>query len=131
MRRRIRAANVATDNAARRVQLSQRPIKIGNGESTALPVRHRFFPAQTVEIDCDVDIFASEAFRKFFKAQAPIVAKNCASPLSIFRRAIVSPRMHFQNPGALRAAVSKDLVGPPALEISAAPNCHVLDVRQL
>jgi len=59
---------------------------------------------------------------------APIVAKNRASPLSIFRRAIISPRMHSQDPGALRAAVPENLVRPPALKISATPNRHVFNV---
>ena len=61
---------------------------------------------------------------------APIVAKNRASPLSIFRRAIISPRMHSQDPGALRAAVPENLVRPPAFEISATPDTRTLHMRK-
>ena len=59
-------------------QFSKRPLKIGHREATALPVRHRLFDAQAIEIDRDVDIFVGETFRKFFKTLAPILAQNCA-----------------------------------------------------
>ena len=44
-RRRIRAANVATNDTGRFAQFSKRPLKIGHREATALPVRHRLFHA--------------------------------------------------------------------------------------
>ena len=103
-------------------KLSKRPLKIGDREATALPVRHRLFDAQAIEIDRDVDIFAGETFRKFFKTLAPIIAQNCALPLSIFHRPIVCPRMHFKNSGAFGATIAENLVRPPAFEIAATPN---------
>ena len=82
--------------------------------------------AQAIEIDCDVDIFAGETFRKFFKTLAPIITHDCAPPLSIFRWPIVCPWMDFKNSGAFRATVAENLVWPPAFEIAAAPNTHKL-----
>ena len=38
--------------------------------------------------------------------------------------------MHFEPAFALRAPVSKDLVRPPAFRITAAPDAHLLHVRQ-
>ena len=40
--------------------------------------------AEAVEIDRDVDIFAGETHRKFFKTLAPIITQDRALPLSIF-----------------------------------------------
>src|SRR4030095_10299412 len=99
MRRRIRAANVASSNTGRFAQFSKRPRKIGDPEEAALPVRHRLFHAETVEIDRDVDIFTGKAFRKFFKALAPIFTQDCAPPMSLFQWPIVRPRVDFKNSG--------------------------------
>ena len=38
--------------------------------------------------------------------------------------------MHFKNSGAFSATIPKNLVWPPAFEIAAAPNCHMLDLRK-
>ena len=129
-RRRIRAANIATDDPARFVQRSERPLKIDNREPAALPICHRLFDAQAIKIDCDVDSFVSEALRKLLKTIAPIFAKYGALSLSILYRPIVCPRMHFKNPGAFSATVAENLMRPPTFEITAAPNCHMLDVRK-
>ena len=103
-------------------KFSKRPLKIGDREAAALPVRHRLFDAQAIEIDRDVDIFAGETFRKFFKTLAPIITQDRALPLSIFQRPIVCPRMHFKNSGAFRATIAENLVRPPTFEIAATPN---------
>ena len=103
MRRRIRAANVATSDRSKFAKLSERPIKIGHREATTLPVRHRLFHAEAVEIDRNVDIFAGETFRKFFKTLAPTITQNRALTLSIFQRPIVCPRMDFKISGAFGA----------------------------
>ena len=129
-RRRIGAANVATDDPAGFAQPSKRPLKIGDREPAALPICHRLFNVQTIKIDRDVDISVSETLRKLLKTLAPILTKNCAPPLLVFAWSIVCPRMHFKNPGAFSAAVTEDLVRPPTFEISAAPNCYVLDLRE-
>ena len=100
----------------------KRPLKIGDRKAAALPVGHRFFDAQAIEIDRDVDIFAGETFRKFFKTFAPIITQYRTFTLSIFQWPIVCPRMHFKNSGAFRATVAENLVRPPTFEIAAAPN---------
>ena len=125
IRRRVCAANVTTHNPGRLAKALKRPLKIGNREAAALPVRHRLFEAQAIEIDGDVDIFAGDAFRKFFKMLAPIVVQNCAFSLSIPLRSIVCPRMHFKNSGAFRATVPENLVRPPAFEVAATPNTRM------
>jgi len=104
------------------VQFSNRPLKIGDREAAALPVGHRLFDVQTIEVDRHVDIFAGETFRKFLKTVAPIITQDRALPLSIFQGAIVCPGMHFKNSGAFRTTIAKDPMGPPTFEIAAAPN---------
>ena len=84
------------------------------------------FDAQTIEIDRDVDIFAGEKFRKFFKTVAPIITQNRALPRSIFQWPIVCPRMDFKSSGAFRATITKKLVRPPTFEIAAAPDTRML-----
>ncbi len=51
-----RTADVARDNAAGIVQLSQRPLKIGNREAAAFPICYCLGRAQTVEIDRDINL---------------------------------------------------------------------------
>src|SRR5262249_30395201 len=114
--------DVAPNDNARFAQFSKRPLEIGDREATALPVGHRLFDAQAIEINCDVDIFAGEMFRKFSKTLAPTITQDRALPLSIFRGAIVCPRMDFKNSGAFGATIAKKLVRPPTFEISAAQN---------
>src|SRR5262249_5882228 len=122
MRRRIRAANIATDDGGSCADLSKRPLKISRREAATLPVCPRLLKAQAIEIERDVDIFTSDAFQKIFKTPAPIVAQDCALALSILHGPIVCPRMHIKNSGAFRAAVAENLVWPPAFEIAATPN---------
>ncbi len=55
---------------------------------------------------------------------APIFTKNSTLALSIFRRPIVCPRMHFKNPRPFSATIPENLVRPPAFEIAATPNTH-------
>ena len=123
-RRRIRAANIATDDPAGFVQLSERPLKIDNREPAGLPICHCLFDAQAIKIDCELEIFINEAFRESLKPIAPILAEYRAPSLPIFRWPIVCPRVHFKNSGAFSAAVPENLVRPPTFEISAAPNAH-------
>ena len=120
--RRIRAANIATDDTRKFAQFSKRPLKIGCREAAALPVRRCLFDVQAVEIDRDVDIFARETFRKFFKTLAPGITQDGALPLLIFQGPSVRPRMDFKNSGAFSAPIAEDLVRPPTFEIAAAPN---------
>jgi len=129
-RLRIRAANIAANDPARFVELFERPLKIGRRESAALPICHRLFDAKAIKIDCDVQIFVSEALRKLLKTIAPIFAEDGAFSLLIFRRPVVCPRMHVENPRAFSATIAENLVWPPAFEIAAAPNCHMLDARE-
>ncbi len=131
MWRRIRTANVATDDPTRLPQFCQCPLKIDNREATALPIRYRLFHAQTIEIDCDVNIFPGQIIYKLLKALAPIVAKNRARPLPVFLRTIVCPGMHFEPAGAFGAPVPENLMWPPAFKVTATPNAHPAHVRNL
>jgi hypothetical protein len=62
---------------------------------------------------------------------APITLQDRPASLSIFHRAIVGPGMNFEPAFAFTSAIRKNIVRPPALEISAAPDCNVLNVREL
>src|SRR5262249_19664297 len=108
----------------------ERSLKVRQGDPSAFPVSHRLLQPQTIDIDCDVDVLAGEAFRKFFKTLAPIVSKNGASTLLIFHGPIVCPRMHFKSSGAFRAPVAENLVWPPAFEIAATPNSRAAYIRK-
>src|ERR1041385_3502988 len=129
-RRRIRPANIATDDWAGFMQLSQCPPKITDREPTVLPICRRFFCAEAIKIDSDVDIFVGEVVRKSLKIIAPIFAEDGAFASLIFDRPIVCPGMYFKNAGTLGATVPENLVRPPTFKISAAPDRHVLDVRK-
>src|SRR4029077_10244323 len=123
-----RAADVTSNNTGKFAQFSKRPLKIGDREAATLPIGHRLFDAQAIEIDCDVDIFAGETFRKFFKTLAPILAQDRALPLSIFQWPIICPRMDFKNSGVFGATMPENLVRPPTFEIGAAPNTRKPDI---
>src|SRR4030095_915379 len=116
------AADVSTENTGRFAQFSKRPLEIGQREASALPVRHRLFQAQAIEVDRDVDGFGGETLRKFFKTTAPVITQDRALPLPIFQWAIVCPRMNFKNSCAFRTTVAEDLIRPPTFKIVAAPD---------
>src|SRR5262249_17148641 len=96
-RRRIGAANVATDDPAGFGQPSKAQLKTGDEDPAAPQFFHRLFNVQKIKIDRDVDISGSEILRKLLKTLAPILTKNCAPPLLVFAWSIVCPRMHFKN----------------------------------
>ena len=62
---------------------------------------------------------------------APIFTKNSTLALSIFRRPIVCPRMHFKNARTFSTSVAENLVWPPTFEIAATPNAHASHVCEL
>jgi hypothetical protein len=61
----------------------------------------------------------------------PVDSHDRAAAFAGGRRPIVGPRVHFEPTLPLGAPVPKDLVRPPAFEIPATPDAHLLDVRQL
>src|SRR5438477_1208321 len=131
VRRRVGAANVAGDDLGFFSQLSERPFQIGNFESSAFPIGHCLIDTETIEIDRNVDVAAGEIRRKILEMVVPILAQDCAATLSIFYRTIVGPGTNFEPAFALRPTIGENIVRPPALEISAAPNRDVLDLRKL
>ena len=86
---------------------------------------------ETIEIDRNVDVAAGQIRRKILEMVAPILTQDCTATLSIFQWAIVHPGMNFEAAFSLRAAICENIVRPPALEISAAPNRDVLDLCKL
>jgi hypothetical protein len=128
MRRRTRAANVATHDSATCAELPKRPLKISYGETATFPVRHRLFSAQAIEVDCEVDTFAGDSFPKILKALAPVITQDCTFAFSILLTSIVCPRMHSENSGAFRATVAENLMWPPAFKIAATPNTRTRHV---
>src|SRR5262249_41923907 len=70
MRRRIRATKITSNDPTSCTELPKGPLQISQREPAALPVRHRFFNPQAIEIDRHVDILASETLRKLFKVLA-------------------------------------------------------------
>lgn len=131
LRRGICAANITANGSRLRSQVRKRPLQIGNAESSVLPVCHRVFIAKTIEIDRHVNIRPAEVRDKLFEQGAPVFLEDRAGTLSILRWAIVGPRMNFEPPAALRAAIGEDIVRPPAFKISATPDRNMFDVRKL
>src|SRR5438034_10099504 len=129
-RRRVRPTNVAPNDLGGFSQSSQCPLKIGNGETATLPVRHGLFSAEAIQIDSHIQSRSFEVFQKLLKVFAPILTEHRALALSIFRRPIVCPRMHFKNARPFSATVTENLVRPPALEITATPNTRAPHVRE-
>jgi len=65
------------------------------------------------------------------KMLAPIITQYHTAAFSIFGTAIVCPRMNIQDVCAFGPTVTENLVGPPALEISATPDAYSFDAWQL
>jgi hypothetical protein len=128
---RIGAANVASDDLRMFAQFSERPFQIRDGESPVLPICQRVLRPETIEINRHVNISAAKIGHKNFEMFAPVALQNRTATLSIFHWAIVNPGMNLQPAFALTSAIRKNIVRPPALEISTAPDCDVLDVREL
>src|SRR5207248_3966305 len=106
-------------------------FEIPGRKPSVLPICQRVLRPKTIEIDRNVNILVAEIGNKHFEMIAPIFLQDRTATLSIFDWAIVSPGMNFKPAHAFGAAVGKDIVRPPALEISAAPNRDVLDVHEL
>ena len=130
-RRRVRAANIAANNSRAFPNFSQRPFNVRHDKPPVLPICDDVLRAETIEIDRDVNARANEPRRERLKTFAPVFAQDRAAPLSISRRPIVRPRMHFEPAFSFGAAIRENIVRPPAFEISAAPDRNVLDVQQL
>lgn len=130
-RLRVSAANVAGNNLRAFAQFAQRPFEIDNCESATFPICDRVVCAKTIEIDRDVNLSAAEIGSEILEATAPVFRQDCTGTLSIFHRAIVSPGMNFKPAFAFGPTIGENIVRPPAFEISAAPNCDVLHMRQL
>jgi len=111
-------------------QFPERPFQIGNIESSAFPISHGVFDAQTVEIDRNINVTASEICDEQFKILSPIVCQDRARTLSISHRTFVGPGMNFEPAFALGPTIGENIVRPPALEIPAAPNRDALDMRK-
>ena len=129
--RRISAANVSGDNSRVFPQFFKRPFEVPNREPAILPIRNRVIDSKTIQIDRDVNIGAAKVGYEVFETAAPVLAQNRTLTLSVFHRAIIGPGMHFEPAATFGAAIRENVVRPPALEISAAPNRDMANVRQL
>src|SRR5260370_28621621 len=114
--------------SGRRAKAPTPPSKPANSNRAPSPFCPRLLRAKTIEMDRNVNIPAIEVLYESFKALPPVVAQNGAATFSIFCRTLVRPGMYFENACLLRAAISENLVWPPALKIPAAPDCDVLPV---
>src|SRR5205823_6728449 len=85
---------------------------------------------ETIKIDRHVNTRSAALFEKVFKVLVPVVSQDSASTLSIFYRAIISPRMDLKNACSLSATIAKKLMRPPAFKISATPNADAAHVRK-
>ena len=112
-------------------QRLQSPLNVIEIKPSAFPICAGVIRRQTIQIDRNVNVRADQFAREFFKLFAPIFAQNRTAPFLCARRPIVRPRMNGQRPGAFRFAIAKNLTRPPALKISAPPNCYLSDVRQI
>jgi hypothetical protein len=128
---RKRTTNVAADDSALFAQFPERPFEIRNFKPATFPICDRIIRPKTIEIDRNINISLAEIGNEHFEMSAPIFLQDRTATLSIFNRPVISPGMDFKSAYALGAAVGKNIVRPPALEISASPNGDVLDVREL
>ncbi len=131
LRRRKRAANVATDDSAVFTQSPERPFKVCNCEPPILPICHCIIRAQTIEVDRHVNISVTDIRNEQVEMFPPIVLQDRTATLSVFHRVIIRPRMNFKPACVFTGAIGKNVMRPPALEISAAPDRDVLDLREL
>src|ERR1700736_6238066 len=125
------AANITGNDVALFPQFRQRPLKIDNREAAAFPIRHRFLRAQTIEIDCNVNVRAGVLRGEFLERAAPIVVQDRTRSLLIFDRALVGPRMNFEPTFTFGRTIGENVVWPPAFKISTTPDCDMLQQREL
>ena len=111
-------------------QRLQSPPNVIEIKSSAFPICAGVIRRQTIQVDRNVNVRADQLVRESFKLFPPIFAQNRAAAFLCAWRPIVRPRMNGQRPSAFRFAIAKDLSRPPALKISASPNCRLSDVRQ-
>ena len=111
-------------------QRLQSPPNVIEIKPSAFPICAGVIRRQTIQIDRNVNVRADQFVREFFELFPPILAQNRAVSFLCARWPIVRPRMDGKRPGAFRFAIAKNLMRPPALEISAPPNCRLPDVRQ-
>ena len=111
--------------------MRQCPRDIFQGEPATLPVCDGLFPAQAIEIDCDVEIRSSQRFDKSRETFAPIPLKNRATAILVRRRTIVGPGMDLESALALRATIAEDSRRPPTLEVSTTPHTYFFHARKL
>lgn len=121
-RLRKRAANIAGHDAAVLAKFPQGPHKIDNCKPAVLPIGRRVFRAKTIEIDRDVNVRSLEISNEVREMRPPVLSQDRATSLAIFDRAIVGPGMDFEIAGTFGAPVSKKLIRPPTLKISATPH---------
>jgi len=112
-------------------QFCQGPFDIFDNKSTVFPIGNHPIGGQAIEIDRDVNIHPAKSGRKFFEMLAPVLAQDRTVMLSILRRPIIGPRMDFKFARALRGTIGEDIVGPPAFEIAATPDCDMPQLRNL
>lgn len=123
-------ANISRHNPRDVTQLFQRPNQIAYCKPAILPIGDSVVATQAIEINRDVNVRTGKVLGEGHEMFAPIFAQDCATALSIFCRATVRPRMHAQFAFAFGRAITKKLLWPPALEISAAPNAYPLNMRK-
>src|SRR5205809_4225566 len=131
LRFRKAAANVAGNDSSLFAQFPERPFEIRDRESAILPICHGVLRTKTIEIDCDVNFATRDIRCECFKSVSPILAQDRPAALSIFHRTLVSPGMNFKPAFSFAAPIGKDILRPPAFEISAAPNGGVLNIHEL
>lgn len=111
-------------------QRLQSPSNIIEIKPSAFPICAGVIRRQTIQIDRNVNVRADQFVREFFKLFPPIFAQNRAATFLCARRPIVRPGMNRERPGVFRFAITKNLMRPPALKISAPPDFRMEDVRQ-
>ena len=111
-------------------QRLQSPPNVIEIKSSAFPICTGVIRRQTIQIDRNVNVRADQLAGELFKLVPPIFAQNRAAPFLCARRPIIRPGMDRQRPSAFRFAIAKNLMRPPAFEISATPDRDLPDVRQ-
>lgn len=124
----VGATHVSADDAARLVELFERPNHVVAGETPTFPIRNRLVRHETIHVNRHVYRLAIDRLHKLLESFPPIGPKNRTAPFTLSDRAIIGPRVHFQSSASLRSTVSKYLAGPPTFEISATPDADFSNV---
>ena len=112
-------------------KLAQRPGHFLGGEPAVLPIGHGVLGAQTIHVHRHVERPPRQAGSKLLEAILPVFAQDGVGPCAVLRRTFVGPGPYQESARAHVPVVARETVPTPSLEVAAAPDGGMFDLRQV